>query len=37
MMKCIINNENGKCVGVFILIEVQKYYKLEDPKERLNT
>jgi hypothetical protein len=24
-MKCIVNNENGECVGVFLPIEVQKY------------
>jgi hypothetical protein len=35
--KCLINDENGGCVGVFLLVEVQKYYKLRDPKERLNT
>jgi hypothetical protein len=37
MMKCIVNNEEGECVGVFLLVEVQKYYKLRDPEERLNT
>jgi hypothetical protein len=37
VMKCIVNNENGECVGVFLPIEVQKYYKLRDPEERLNT
>jgi hypothetical protein len=34
-MKWTINNEEGECVGVFLLVEVQKYYKLRDPKERL--
>jgi hypothetical protein len=34
--KCVFNNVEGECVGVFLLIEVQKYYKLRDPKERLN-
>jgi hypothetical protein len=37
MVKCTINNEQGECVGVFLLMEVQKYYKLRDLKERLNT
>lgn len=36
MVKCTINNEQGECVGVFLPTEVQKYYKLRDPKERLN-
>ena len=31
MHKFLINDENGRCVGVFLLIEVQKYYKLRDP------
>jgi len=35
-MKCTFNNEEGECVGVFLPIEVQKYYKLRDPEERLN-
>jgi hypothetical protein len=34
---CLINDENGGCVGVFLLVEVQKYYKLRDPEEHLNT
>jgi hypothetical protein len=29
--KCLINDENGGCVGVFLPVEVQKYYKLRDP------
>jgi hypothetical protein len=37
MVKCTINNEQGECVGVFLPTEVQKYYKLRDPEERLNT
>jgi hypothetical protein len=37
MVKCTINNAEGECVGVFLPIEVQNYYKLRDPKERLNT
>jgi hypothetical protein len=35
--KCLINDENGGCVGVFLPVEVQKYYKLRDLEERLNT
>jgi hypothetical protein len=35
--KCLINDDNGGCVRVFLLVEVQKYYKLRDPEERLNT
>jgi hypothetical protein len=35
--KCLINDGNGGWVGVFLLVEVQKYYKLRDPKEWLNT
>jgi hypothetical protein len=35
--KCLINDENGGCVGFFLPTEVQKYYKLRDPEERLNT
>jgi hypothetical protein len=34
--KCLINNENGGCVRVFLSIEVQKYYKLRDPEDHLN-
>ena len=33
----LINDDNGGCVRVFLPVEVQKYYKLRDPKERLNT
>jgi len=32
-----INDDNGECVGVSILMEVQNYYSLNDPEERLNT
>jgi hypothetical protein len=35
--KCVVNDENGRCVGVFLPIEVHKYYKLGDLEERLNT
>jgi hypothetical protein len=31
--KCLINDDNGGCVGVFLPVEVQKYYKLRDPEE----
>jgi hypothetical protein len=36
-VKCMVNNVEGECVGVFLPVEVQKYYKLRDPEERLNT
>jgi hypothetical protein len=36
-MKFIVNNEEGECVGFFLPVEVQKYYKLRDLEERLNT
>jgi hypothetical protein len=36
-MKCIVNNEEGECVGIFLPVEVQNYYKLRDLEERLNT
>ena len=35
--KCTVNNEISKCVGVFLPVEVQKYYKPRDLEERLNT
>jgi hypothetical protein len=34
--KCVINDDNGQIVRVFLLVEVQNYYKLRDPDERLN-
>ena len=34
--KCLINDDNGGCVREFLPIEVQKYYKIRDPEERLN-
>jgi hypothetical protein len=34
--RCLINDDNGKCVGVFLPVEVHNYYKLRDPEERLN-
>jgi hypothetical protein len=33
----LINNENGRCIGFFLPTKVQKYYKLRDPEEQLNT
>ena len=33
--KCLINDENGGCVKVFLSVEVHKYYKHKDPKEHL--
>jgi len=35
--KCLINDENGGCVRVFLPTKVQKYYKIRNSKERLNT
>jgi hypothetical protein len=34
---CLINDDNGGCVGVFLPVEVQNYYKLREPEEWLNT
>jgi len=34
--KCLINDDQGKCVGFFLLVEVNKYYKLRELKVRLN-
>jgi hypothetical protein len=34
--KCVINDDNGQIIGVFLPVEVQKYYKLREPDERLN-
>jgi hypothetical protein len=36
-MKCLVNDENGECITVFLPTEVQKYYKFMDLEERLNT
>jgi hypothetical protein len=33
--KCLINEENGGCVGVFLPVEFQKYYNLRDLEEPL--
>jgi hypothetical protein len=32
----LINDVNGDCVRVFFPVEVQSYYKIRDPEERLN-
>jgi hypothetical protein len=37
MQKCLINDDNGECVRVFLLVEVHKYYNLRDPEQRMNT
>jgi hypothetical protein len=34
--KFLINDENGRCVVFFLSKEVQKYYKIRAPEERLN-
>jgi hypothetical protein len=34
--KCVINDDNGQIFRVFLLVEVQKYYKLREPDEYLN-
>jgi hypothetical protein len=34
--KCLINDDNGGCVRVFLPVEIQKYYKIRDSEERLN-
>jgi hypothetical protein len=34
--KCVINDDNGQIVRVFLLVEVQKYYKLRESDEHLN-
>jgi hypothetical protein len=35
--KCLINDDNGECVGVFLPSEVQSYYKLKDSELKLST
>jgi hypothetical protein len=35
--KCLINDDNSECVGVFLPSEVQSYYKLKDSKLKLST
>jgi hypothetical protein len=34
--KCVINYDNGQIIEVFLPVEVQNYYKLREPYERLN-
>jgi hypothetical protein len=34
--KFLLNNKDGECIGVFLLIEVSTYCKLKDAKVRLN-
>jgi hypothetical protein len=35
--KCVINDDNGQIMGVFLPLEVQNYYKLRDLDENLST
>jgi hypothetical protein len=35
--KCLINDDNDECVGVFLPSEVQSYYKLREPEENMST
>jgi hypothetical protein len=35
--KCLINDDNGECIGVSLPSEVQKYYKLNESGEKLST
>jgi hypothetical protein len=35
--KCLINDDNGECVGVFLPSKVQSYYKLRDSELKLST
>jgi hypothetical protein len=35
--ECLINDENGGCIGFSLPTKVQKYYNLRDPEEQLNT
>jgi hypothetical protein len=35
--KCLINDDNDECVGVFLPSEVQNYYKLRDSELKLST
>jgi hypothetical protein len=37
MVKCTIKYEEGKCVGVYLMVNVQNYYKLREQEERINT
>jgi hypothetical protein len=35
--KCLINDDNDECIGVFLPSEVQSYYKLRELEEKLST
>jgi hypothetical protein len=35
--QCLINDDNGECVGVFLPLEVHSYYKIKDSKLKLST
>jgi hypothetical protein len=35
--KCLINDDQWQVCRVFLPVEVQSYYKIRDPEERLNT
>jgi hypothetical protein len=35
--KCLINDDNGGCVRVFLPSEVESYYKLRESKENMST
>jgi hypothetical protein len=35
--RCLINDDNGGCVGIFLPVEVHSYYKLREPEENLST
>jgi hypothetical protein len=34
--KCMLNNKDGECIGVFLPTEVSVYYKLKDVEVKLN-
>ena len=35
--QCLINDDNGECIKIFLPSEVHKYYKLNESGEKLNT
>jgi hypothetical protein len=35
--KCLINDDNGECVRVFLPLEVQSYYNLKESDLKLST
>jgi hypothetical protein len=35
--KCLINDDNDECIGVFLPSEVQSYYNIRELEERLST